>query len=73
MEKQVCQFCEKQVVEEYNFCPYCGEPLNAQAKQLLNEKLDIAKLEQIKGLIELVQDQKTLLMLKDIATKISEK
>lgn len=33
MEKINCKKCNQEISEEFNYCPYCGEPLSELAKQ----------------------------------------
>ena len=40
MEKQnICPNCEKNIEKDYQFCPYCGEPLSEIAKEIVPEEV----------------------------------
>lgn len=69
----VCSVCKKQVSENYNFCPYCGKPLTDLAKELIKTQIDNNRLEVLIKLIDNVDDEKTLKLIKSMVKKISEK
>ena len=69
MEERKCSVCENEVKKEYNFCPYCGEPMNELAKEIQKRQATIAQLKLLGALIEKVQDKNTLELLQKLASQ----
>ncbi len=69
MEK--CPFCNQNIENEYNFCPYCGEALNDMAKKVEQDKDKKAQLKLITALANNVKDEQTLKLLSKITEKLS--
>jgi predicted amidophosphoribosyltransferase len=70
MEKQDnCKNCLSPISSDYSFCPYCGEPLNDLAKQIVKKQNSIAQLRLIYVLLEKVEDEKTKKMLNKLIEK----
>ena len=65
MENKVCEFCNKEVEENFNFCPYCGEALTDIAKQINAKVKTNAKLELVFKLLENTNDEKTIELLQN--------
>ena len=64
MEKQnKCPTCAKVLEAEFNFCPYCGEPLTELAKETVREQTKIAQLKLVSLLVDKVKDKDTLAIL----------
>ena len=73
MEKQnKCPVCEKELEKEFNFCPYCGEPLTDLAKETLREQTKIAQLKLISLLTDKVKDKDTLALLEKLTAMYKE-
>ena len=62
------EFLEK----EFNFCPYCGEPLTDLAKETLREQTKIAQLKLISLLTDKVKDKDTLDILEKLTAMYKE-
>ena len=46
----ICNNCKKNVNENFNYCPYCGEPLNEIAKrkqQIVLQNAGLLKLHEL--------------------------
>ena len=69
MEEKKCPVCEKEINKEYNFCPYCGEPMTEVAKEIQERQTTIAQLKLLGALIEKVQDKKTLELLEKLVNQ----
>ena len=69
MEEKKCPVCEKEINKEYNFCPYCGEPMTEVAKEIQKRQTTIAQLKLLGALIEKVQDKKTLELLEKLVNQ----
>ncbi len=62
MEK-ICDNCRNLVEEDFEFCPYCSNPLTDKAKELEDKKAINAQLVMLATLIKEVDDPKVLLAL----------
>lgn len=69
MEEKKCPVCEKQIIKEYNFCPYCGEAMTDLAKEFSKKQTAIAHLKLLSALIEKVQDKNTLDLLEKLVNQ----
>lgn len=67
-----CKFCQKEIEKEYNFCPYCGNALNDNAKTIENQKNQLSNLKLVSFIVDRVEDKKTLELLKKIADNLKE-
>ncbi len=65
MENMICEFCHKEVEENFNFCPYCGEPVSELAKQIKAKQNINAQLKLVFSLLEKVNDEKTITLLQE--------
>lgn len=72
MEKLTCKACEKEILTNYNFCPYCGNAVSDIAKRLNKEKYDIIKIKFINEICDQINDKKTLAILNKIASELSK-
>ena len=72
MENLTCSFCNKEVAENFQFCPHCGEPLTELAKKIEEKRNANAQLKVIFSLIENVNDEKTINLLKEYVNKLKE-
>ena len=72
MEKYICESCKKELLTDYNFCPYCGIALTDIAKRLNKEKVDVIKLKFLSNLADQIEDKKVLSKIKQIANKIAQ-
>ncbi len=72
MENLTCEFCHKEVTENFNFCPYCGEPLTDIAKQIKSKQNSNAQLKLIYTLLDRVSDEKTIKTLQEIVEEIKK-
>ena len=72
MENLTCSFCKKEIAEEFGFCPYCGEPQTELAKKIEEKRNANAQLKVIFSLIENVNDEKTISLLKEYVNKLKE-
>lgn len=66
-----CANCKKDV-EKLNYCPHCGYPLNDEAKQLADIKITNARLETLLKISELTSDEKTLITIKNLVSKLKK-
>lgn len=72
MENNICKICEKEIDNNYNFCPYCGAAVTEIAKRLNKEKCDIIRLKLINDLTDKIEDKGALSVLNKEAKKISK-
>jgi predicted amidophosphoribosyltransferase len=68
----ICDKCKKEISEEFNFCPYCGTALSTKAKEFEADKADMYQLTLINNLIDIVEDKKTLKILKKISEELAK-
>lgn len=71
--KELCSVCKKELKDDFNFCPYCGKPQTDLAKDFILTQKDNYQLEVLIKLIDKVEDESTLQVIKSMAKKISEK
>ncbi len=67
-----CKNC-KTTIAGLNYCPNCGMPLNKDAIELENTKVQNIRLETLLKISQLVEDEKTLLLINELITKIKNK
>lgn len=60
-----CPKCNVHLEDDYNFCPLCGEPLNALAKQGEQLKISNAILEKLNAIALSVKDPQVLETIKN--------
>jgi hypothetical protein len=72
-----CSICGKYHTTPYgyyfdifNYCPNCGRALNKTAIEIETNKILNIRLETLLKLTDLINDEKTLLLINDIALKI---
>ena len=73
MENKVCEFCHKEIEENYNFCPYCGEALSDLAVQIKEKQLINAQLKLVFNLLDKVTDEKTITLLQEFVEEAKKK
>ena len=61
-----CPTCSKQVLDDYSFCPYCGEALTEGAIEVIKEQNKLSQLKVIYLLIDKVKDPKTIELLQKL-------
>ena len=66
-----CKKCGNEVLN-YNFCPSCGEAITDAAKGLENAKIINARLETLLKVVDLVDDEKTLTIIKKLIENIKK-
>ena len=66
-----CMHCNQEV-ESLNFCPHCGSALSDKAKELEASKITNARLEVLLKVSQVTNDEKTLLAIKDLITKLKQ-
>ena len=71
--KKNCEECGNVVGENFDFCPFCSNPLSDRAKMLEQQKMINAQLVLIAQLVKEIEDPKTLCVLTSIAKKLCEK
>lgn len=64
-----CEIC-KTVTS--NYCPNCGAPLTKESIELEKNKVLNTRLETLLKLTQNIDDEKTLLIIKDLISKIKE-
>ena len=64
-----CPICQTDINEEYNYCPMCGEPLSALAKQREDLKRSRAGLEQLEKLADSSTDPAVVRAIQKMLTK----
>ena len=64
-----CEKCQT-IITDYNYCPTCGMPLTENAIELEKNKTLNTRLETLLKLTETIDDEKTLILIKDLITKI---
>lgn len=69
MENKICEFCNKEIQEKYNFCPYCGEAQTELAKMIERKNRTNAQLELVLKLIDNTTDEKTLAILQEFVNE----
>ena len=72
MKELICESCSKPINEGFQFCPYCGYAITNSAKALKAEQKKVIELKFIYNLVDVVEDKKTLAMLKKLIDKIAE-
>ena len=65
-----CKECEKEILENYNFCPYCGSAISDVAKRLNKEKVDLIKVRLINEVCDQISDKKTLEILNKMTNSL---
>lgn len=71
--KKICNECDNILEENFDFCPYCSEPISDRAKMLEKQKAINAQLVLIASLMKEVSDTKTLKLLNEYAKKLAQK
>lgn len=66
-----CLNC-KQEIYEFDFCPHCGTPISDIAKEVEIKKSINIRLETLLKLTSLVEDEKTLNIIKDLVDKLNK-
>ncbi len=69
MEK--CPYCNLEIEDDFNFCPYCSEPLTEKGKQVEHNKEKKAQLKLVVALTKAVNDEATLKILDQLTNKLS--
>ena len=67
-----CPFCNLEVEDEFNFCPYCSEPLTEKGRDVEHNKEKKAQLKLVAALTRTVEDETTLKLLSQITNKLSK-
>lgn len=62
-----CQSCNMKIEENFNFCPYCGEPLSDLAKEISAKQASIAQLKLLNVLAEKIENKKDLNLIEKLA------
>ena len=71
--KKFCKECNYAIEENFEFCPFCGEPITELAQKLEEQKSINANLVFIANLMDKIEDKNTLKILNDYATKLAQK
>ncbi len=71
--KKICNECGNIMEENFDFCPYCSQPISDRAKMLEKQKAINAQLVLIASLMKEVSDTKTLKILNEYAKKLAQK
>ena len=64
-----CELCQTELTG-YNYCPSCGRPLTGKTIELEKQKVLNTRLETLLKLTESIEDEKTLLLIKELISKI---
>ncbi|MBE5745800.1 MAG: hypothetical protein E7359_00725 [Clostridiales bacterium] len=72
MENKTCKICNSLVVEDFEFCPYCGAPITKKAQQLENTKTVNSQLVLLASLIRNIEDTKSLYVIDKFIKKLSK-
>lgn len=64
-----CLNCKHEIYE-YDFCPYCGTPISELAKKVEIKKNTNIRLETLLKLVNLIDDDKTLNIIKELVNKL---
>lgn len=67
----ICKNCNN-IIEDYNYCPNCGRALSKLAIEIENNKVLNTRLETLLKLTEVIEDEKTLSLINNIALKIQK-
>lgn len=74
MEKNnVCSKCGNEYNSQTNFCPVCGKPLNAMAKELRNLEIENSELILLGNLLTMLKNKQDIQMIKDLALAIKNR
>lgn len=74
MEKtNVCSKCGTEFDAKTNFCPICGRPLNAMAKELRNLEIENSELILLGNLLTMLKNKQDIQMIKDLALEIKNR
>lgn len=65
-----CNHCGRNNLEIANFCQFCGEPLTEIAKDLQKERIITSQLLILSQLVNKVEDEKTLNLIKSAIKKL---
>jgi len=71
--KKFCKECGCAIEENFEFCPFCGEAISEKAKKLEEQKSVNANLILIANLMDKIEDRKTLKVLNEIVTKLTQR
>ena len=72
IEQTECNKCKKDLNENFNFCPYCGEPISDVAKQIVSEKSTIEKIKMIDNLSQVIKDKESLKVFKRVVEELEK-
>ena len=64
-----CKNCQAEI-QDFNYCPVCGEPLTDKAVEVEKQKVLNIRLETLLKLTKTTDDEKTLLLIKELISKI---
>lgn len=73
MENKTCQTCNNLLIEDFEFCPYCGSPISKKALELENTKLVNSQLVMLANLIRNIEDPKSLYVIDKYIKKLSKR
>ena len=74
MEKNnVCSKCGNEYSAQTNFCPICGKPLNAMARELRNLEIENSELVLLGHLLTILKNKQDVQMVKNIAMEIKNR
>ena len=68
-----CGNCENVLNENFEYCPYCGEPLTKKSKELEDIKTINAQLILLASLIKEIEDTKSLYVLEKYVKKLNKR
>ena len=66
-----CLNCTKEI-NDFDFCPHCGTPISDVAKQVEIKKNTNIRLETLLKLTTLIDDEKTLIIIKELVDKLNK-
>lgn len=68
-----CENCNNLLENDFEFCPYCSNPISDKAKKLENDKTINAQLIILATLLREVDDPKTLYTIDKLIKALSKK
>ena len=71
--ERFCDNCNNLLEEDFEFCPYCSNPISDKAKKLENDKTINAQLVILANLLREVDDPKTLYSIDKLIKALSKK
>lgn len=68
----ICENCNKKIDKNFDFCPFCSNPISEKAKELDEQKAINAQLVLLANLVKNVEDPDTLLILENYIKMLNQ-